>query len=93
MDNEVGEKGCRHLSKAGWGKLEEIYIGHCSLTQTIIKLGIGAAGTSAGETGEKWKELAWVIIKIFQTVVKCGRRGAGRWPSGRGTSSGSTVYL
>ena len=32
--NNVGDKGCRHLSKATWEDLEEIYLGHCSLTQT-----------------------------------------------------------
>ena len=51
--NEVGEKGCRHLSKAAWGELEEIYLGNCSLTQMIIKSGIGAASTSAGEAGRE----------------------------------------
>ena len=49
--NEVGEKGCRHLSKATWGELEQIRIGNCSLTQDQTKLGTGAAGTSAGEAG------------------------------------------
>ena len=24
--NEVGEKGCRHLSKAAWGELEVIHL-------------------------------------------------------------------
>ena len=46
--NEVGEKGCRHLSKAAW-ELEEIDLSNCFLTQTETKLGTGAAGTSAGE--------------------------------------------
>ena len=46
----MGEKGCRHLSKA-WGELEVIYLSYCSLTQTITKSGTGAAGTSAGEAG------------------------------------------
>ena len=35
--NEVGEKGCRHLSKAAWGELEVISLGHCSLTQVKVK--------------------------------------------------------
>ena len=65
----MGEKGCRHLSKAAWGDLEEIGLGHCSLTQDITKSGIGAAGTSAGKAGREWKELARVLIKIFQRVV------------------------
>ena len=52
-NNEVGEKGCRHLSKAAWGELEGIYLGHWSLTQGIIKSGTGAAGTSAGEVGRE----------------------------------------
>ena len=43
--NKVGEKGCRHLSKAAWGELEEIYLGDCSLTQGKIKSGTGAADT------------------------------------------------
>ena len=51
--NEVGEKGCRHLSKAAWRELEEIWICHCSLTQRITKSGTGDAGTSAGEAGSK----------------------------------------
>ena len=51
--NEVGEKGCRHLSKAVWGELEEIWLSHCSLTQVKTKLGTGAVSTSAGEAGEK----------------------------------------
>ena len=45
VDNEVGEKGCSHLSKAAWEVLEEIWICHCSLTQRITKSGTGAAGT------------------------------------------------
>ena len=49
--NEVGEKGCRHLSKAAWGELEEINLGHCSLTQTKTISGTGAAFTLAGEPG------------------------------------------
>ena len=51
--NEVGEKGCRHLSKAAWGELEEIGLSICSLTQTETKSGTGAAGTSAGEAGRE----------------------------------------
>ena len=46
--NEVGEKGCRHLSKAAW-ELELIDLGNFSLTQGLTKSGTGAAGTSAGE--------------------------------------------
>ena len=81
-ENEVGEKGCRHLSKAtAWGELEVISLGHCSFTQGGTKSGRGDAGTSVGEA----KELALVFIKIFQIVVAWGRRGAGRWPSGKGT--------
>ena len=49
--NKVGEKGCRHLSKAAWGELEVIVLGHCYLTQGKIKSGIRAAGTFAGEAG------------------------------------------
>ena len=49
--NEVGEKGCRHLSKAAWGELEEIWLCDCSLIQTGTKSGTGAAGISAGEAG------------------------------------------
>ena len=52
-ENEVGEKGCRHLSKAAWGQLEEINLCNCSLTQRETKSGTGAAGTSAGEAGRK----------------------------------------
>ena len=52
-DNEVGEKGCRHLSKATWGELEVIYLCHYSITQGKTKLGTGAAGTSAGEAGRE----------------------------------------
>ena len=40
-----------HLSKAAWGELERIGLGKCSLTQTKIKLAIGAADTFAGEAG------------------------------------------
>ena len=50
-DNEISEKGCRHLSKAVWGQLEEISLGRYSLTQGKTKSGTGAAGTSAGEAG------------------------------------------
>ena len=53
VENEVGEKGCRHLSKAAWGELEETSLCNCSLTQLETKLGTGAAGTSAGETGRE----------------------------------------
>ena len=49
----MGEKGCRHLSKAAWGELEEINLGNCSLTQGETKSGTGAAGTSAGEAGRE----------------------------------------
>ena len=52
-NNEVGEKGCRHLSKAAWGELEEIILRNCSLTKTETKSGIGAAGTSTGEAGRE----------------------------------------
>ena len=48
-NNEVGEKGCRHLSKATWRELEVIYLCHLSLTQTGTQLGKGAADTSAGK--------------------------------------------
>ena len=48
--NEVGEKGCRHLSKA-WGELEFIDLSICSLIQGGAKSGTGAAGTSAGDAG------------------------------------------
>ena len=51
VGNEVGEKGCRHLSKAAWGELELIGLCNCSLTQMETKSGTGAAGTSAGEAG------------------------------------------
>ena len=51
--NEVGKKGCRHLSKAAWGELEVIGLGIYSLTQTITKSGKGAAGTSTAETGKE----------------------------------------
>ena len=47
----MGEKGCRHLSKAAWGNLEEIWLGQYSLTKTKTKSGTEAAGTSAKETG------------------------------------------
>ena len=50
-ENEVSEKGCRHLSKAAWGELEDFSLSHCSLTQTKTKSGTGAAGTSLGEGG------------------------------------------
>ena len=49
--NEVGGKGCRHLSKAVWGQLEEISLSHSCLTQGITKSGTGAAGTSVREAG------------------------------------------
>ena len=67
--NEVGEKGCRHLSKAAWGELEAISLCNCSLTQGITKSGTGAAGTSAGEPGCELKELNCVLIKIIQMIV------------------------
>ena len=51
VGNKVGEKGCRHLSKAEWGELEEIGLGPCSLTQLQIKSVTRVAGTSAGEVG------------------------------------------
>ena len=50
-ENEVGEKGCRHLSKAAWGELERIDLCNCSLTQTETKSGTRAAGTSAEKAG------------------------------------------
>ena len=53
VGNEVGEKGCRHLSKATWEELEVIYIRNCSLIQAETKSGTGAAGTSAGEAGRE----------------------------------------
>ena len=56
--NDVAEEGCRHLSKAVWGKLKEISLCHCPLTQVITKSGTGAASTSAEEAGCEWKELA-----------------------------------
>ena len=49
--NEMGEKGCRHLSKAAWGELQDIILCHCSLTQGKTKLVTGAADISAGEGG------------------------------------------
>ena len=52
-DNEVSEKGCRYLSKAAWGELEKISLGHCSLTQGLTKSGTGATSTSVGEAGCK----------------------------------------
>ena len=51
--NEVGEKGCKHLSKAAWENLEEIDLCNCSITQGETKSGTGAASTSAGEPGKE----------------------------------------
>ena len=51
VENEIGEKGCRHLSKAAWGDLEVISLSYCSLTQTQTKSGTGAVSTYAGEAG------------------------------------------
>ena len=51
--NQMGEKGCRHLSKAVWGELEVINLGNRSLTQGETKSWTGAIGTSAGEAGKK----------------------------------------
>ena len=56
--NEVGEKGCRHLSKAAWGELEVIDLCNCTLTQLGTKSETGAAGISAGEAGRERKEMA-----------------------------------
>ena len=50
--NEVGEEGCRYLSKAAWGELEQISLGYYSLTQRETKSGTGAGGTSVGEVGK-----------------------------------------
>ena len=50
-NNELGEKGCRNLSKAAWGDLQEIRRGYSSLTKSLTKSGTGAAGTLAGEAG------------------------------------------
>ena len=53
--NEVGEKGCRHLSKAVWGELEVIYLCNCSVTQLGNNIGdrgcrhIGGGGWLRGE--------------------------------------------
>ena len=49
--NEVGEKGCRHLSKAAWRKLEGIYLCNRSSTKGKTKSGTGVASTSAREPG------------------------------------------
>ena len=49
--NEVGEKGCRHLSKAAWGKLEDISLCNWLLTQGKTKSATEAADTSPGEAG------------------------------------------
>ena len=68
-NNEVGEKGCRHLSKAAWGELEVISLSICFLTQLGTTSGTGAAGTSAGEAGSDWKELTCVLIETFQGIV------------------------
>ena len=51
--NEVGEKGCRYLSKAAWGQLERIYLGLSSLIQEKTKSGLGAPCTSAGDPGRE----------------------------------------
>ena len=53
VDNEVGENGCRHLSKAAWGELERISLCNCSLTQGGTESETDAAGTSAGEAGRE----------------------------------------
>ena len=50
-NNEVGEKGCRHLSKVAWGEPKVIWLSYCSLTQATTKLVIRAAGTSLLEAG------------------------------------------
>ena len=52
-ENEIGEKGCRYLSKAAWGELEVIWICNCSLAQGITKSRTGAAGRSVGEAGKE----------------------------------------
>ena len=68
----MGEKGCRHLSKAAWGELEEISLCHCSLTQGETKSGTGAVRTSAGEVGKERKKFGWVLIKIFRWLWREG---------------------
>ena len=67
--NEVGEKGCRHLSKAAWEELEMINLCHCSLTQGKTKSEILVADRSVGEPGRKCNNFTWVFIKIFQGIV------------------------
>ena len=50
-DNQVGEIGCRHLSKAIWGDLEVIELGIYSLTQAGIEFLTKAASSSAISIG------------------------------------------
>ena len=50
-DNQVGEIGCRHISKATWGGLEVVDLGNYSLTQVGIEFLIKAASSSAISIG------------------------------------------
>ena len=53
VNNQIGEKGCRYISKAAWGKLENILLSSGSLTKIGISSAIGDAGTSARGTGRE----------------------------------------
>ena len=46
---KIDEKGCRHLSKAAWGKLEDVIFYHYSFTHRE-KISDRAAGTSGKVT-------------------------------------------
>ena len=61
-ENEIGEKGCRYLSKAEWKEMEEINLSICYLTQMKIKLAIRAVNTFLMETGPELKSFGYVFI-------------------------------
>ena len=51
--NQIGEKGCRHISKETWRELEGVVLRNDSLTQTEITSVTEVVGLSTGETGRE----------------------------------------
>ena len=71
--NEVGEKGCRHLSKAAWGELEVNNLG--LLNSDNNKIGDrGCQHISGGG----WPRLKQVAMSIHRNISgDCGMREEG----------------
>ena len=75
-DNQIGENGCKHLSKAAWRELEEIVLSNFSFNSDSNI--IGDRGCYRLICGGGWSRMKKVFIRIPRNIlVGCGLREEG----------------